>query len=40
MNIALDATKVILATLELDRPFVEEDKWKMAGDGYERVIEV
>ena len=34
MNIALDAAKAILATLEPVRQFVEDDKWKMVGEGF------
>lgn len=40
MNIALDAAKAILATLEPDSPFIEDDEWKRAGDGYEGLLEV
>ena len=38
MNIALDAAKAILATLELSRPFKEMDEWKRAGEGYEGLV--
>lgn len=39
MNIALDAAKAILATLEPERQFFEDDKWKKAGDGFAGLID-
>ena len=34
MNIALDAAKAILSTLEPDHQFVEYDIWEKTGEGY------